>query len=31
MNVVQLLEKLTTRLSPWYVRHEKLSTPAEIG
>jgi predicted Ser/Thr protein kinase len=24
MNVVQLLEKLTTRLSPWYVRHEKL-------
>jgi hypothetical protein len=24
MNVVQLLEKLTARLSPWYVRHEKL-------
>ena len=24
MNVVQLLEKLTNRLSPWYVRHEKL-------
>jgi serine/threonine protein kinase len=24
MNVVQLLEKLTQRLSPWYVRHEKL-------
>jgi len=24
MNVVQLLEKLTTRLSPWYVRYEKL-------
>ena len=24
MNVVQLLEKLTARLSPWYIRHEKL-------
>jgi serine/threonine-protein kinase len=24
MNAVQLLEKLTQRLSPWYVRHEKL-------
>lgn len=24
MNVVQLLEKLVSRLSPWYVRHEKL-------
>lgn len=24
MNVAQLLEKLMTRLSPWYVRHEKL-------
>jgi predicted Ser/Thr protein kinase len=26
MNVVQLLEKLTARLSPWYVRYEKLLT-----
>jgi hypothetical protein len=24
MNATQLLEKLMTRLSPWYVRHEKL-------
>jgi len=24
MNVVQLLEKISLRLSPWYVRHEKL-------
>jgi eukaryotic-like serine/threonine-protein kinase len=24
MNVATLLEKVTTRLSPWYVRHEKL-------
>ena len=24
MNAVQLLEKLVVRLSPWYVRHEKL-------
>ena len=23
MNAVTLLEKLTDRLSPWYVRHEK--------
>ena len=33
MNVVQLLEKLTTRLSPWYVRHEKLlaATVTTVG
>jgi serine/threonine protein kinase len=24
MNAAQLLEKLTTRLSPWYIRHDKL-------
>src|SRR5262249_1814388 len=24
MNAVSLLEKLTERLSPWYVRHQKL-------
>jgi hypothetical protein len=24
MNVATLLEKVTSRLSPWYVRHEKL-------
>jgi hypothetical protein len=24
MNTVQLLEKLVNRLSPWYIRHEKL-------
>ena len=24
MNVAQLLEKLMQRLSPWYIRHEKL-------
>jgi len=28
MNVVTLLEKISTKLSPWYVRHEKLVATA---